>query len=240
MVDIHCHILPCVDDGSGSIDDSIKMLKIAAMGGTKEIVATPHSSFYINKEKIALEDKQKAFSLLNQAIEENNIPIKLYLGEEVFFEESTVENLNCKRNLTINETSYVLTEFDFYEDFSYILQSVDDLLSNGYIPIIAHPERYRCIYTEKDNAFLLKEKGALLQLNSTSVLGYDRKSVFDVAMWMIDVQLADFVSSDAHSPFVRTTDLSSVHEHISTVFSIDTADALLTINPQAILAGEKI
>lgn len=240
MVDIHCHILPCVDDGSGSLDDSIKMLKIAAMGGTKEIVATPHSDFYINKEKITLENKQKAFSLLNQAIKENDIPIKLYMGEEVFIEESTVESLNSKKNLTINSTAYVLTEFDFHEDFSYILQSIDELVSNGYIPIIAHPERYRCIYSEKDNAFILKEKGVLLQLNSTSILGYDKRAAYDTAMWMIDTNLADFVSSDAHSPFVRTTDLSSVHEYISTMFSIDKADALLTINPQAIIKGEKI
>ncbi len=240
MVDIHCHILPCVDDGSGSIDDSIKMLKVAAVGGTKEIVATPHSNFYIDKEKVTLENKQKAFSLINRAIKENDIPIKLYMGEEVFFEPSTVESLNSKRNLTINKTSYVLTEFDFYEDFSYILQSVDELISNGYIPIIAHPERYRCIYSEKDNAFILKEKGALLQLNSTSVLGYDKRSAYDTAMWMIDARLADFVSSDAHSPFVRTTDLSSVHEYISTMFSIDTADTLLTNNPHAVIQGEKI
>lgn len=240
MVDIHCHILPCVDDGSGSIDDSIKMLKIAAMGGTKEIVATPHSSFFINKEKVTLENKQEAFSLLCRAIEENDIPIKLYMGEEVFFEESTVDSLHSKRNLTINKTSYVLTEFDFHEDFSYILQSIDELISNGYIPIIAHPERYRCIYSKKDNAFLLKERGALLQLNSTSILGYDKRSAYDTAMWMIDAQLADVVASDAHSPFVRTTDLSSVHEYISTMFSIDTADILLMKNPQSIIKGEKI
>lgn len=240
MTDIHCHILPFVDDGAYTIEDSLKMLICAMSNGTKSIVATPHSSYNLFGKEITKEDKLNAFIALQNLIKEKNLPIKLYLGEEIFYDETSLAKLKANEFFTMNGTKYVLIEFDFHSDFSLLQKSVSELISSGYYPIVAHPERYRCIYSDFENAYKLKELGAYLEINSTSILGYDRKKVYKASKFIIESGFADFVASDAHSPFSRTPDLSVVHEYLSVNYSMSLADKLIITNTQIMLSGEKI
>lgn len=197
MIDIHTHIIPFVDDGSSSLQESLEMVKKAVSIGVKTMIATPHH-IYKRYEK-SVEEITKNFNLLKEEVEKLNLPINLLLGQEIYYtsKENIIEKLNSHELLTINDSKYVLLEFSFthkpknYDDVIY------NFKVNGYQVIIAHIERYRWI-KEKDVVYF-KNEGALIQVNAASLLGKEGFKIKRLAKKLIKHNLVDFIASDTHS-----------------------------------------
>ena len=165
-IDMHCHILPGVDDGAKDIEEMKEMLKIAYQEGIRCIIATPHYHPRRGKEKPEILIEQ-AILLRDtaHAIDEN---FRIYLGTEIYFGQDVIQKLKEKQIMTMNRRNYVLVEFSTAETFSYIQQSLQQLQFSGYEVILAHVERYGCITDNPELAMQLWEMGIHLQINAGS------------------------------------------------------------------------
>ena len=237
MIDIHCHILPRLDDGAFSLDESVLMAEGAFECGTRGIVCTPHSGPYSAEELVS------AFVELKNTLRSLAIPIELYLGQEIYLTENYAMQIRDIGNgypITINGTDYALVEFIPDAHSRILRDSVDLLVAEGITPIIAHPERYAAITEDLYLADRLKASGALFQLNKGSLRGVFGHYAKQTAAYLLDERMADFVASDAHSPYERTTKMRDAHAYISERYSIDYADYLMQENPAQVIAGSKI
>lgn len=237
MIDLHCHILPGLDDGAFSLDESLMMAEAAYESGTRGIVCTSHSGPYPKDELLT------AFSELQRALRRSSIPIEIYTGQEIYLTEHfpmQIRDIERGYPITINNTAYILVEFDPMAHSRILKDAVDRLTAGGFIPIIAHPERYRAVAEDVFLAQRLKAAGALLQLNKGSLKGAFGPSAMRAALYMLDERMADFIASDAHSPYERTPKLREVHAFVSEQYSIDYADLLLRENPARVVGNIQI
>lgn len=240
MVDIHCHILPCVDDGSGNMSDSIEMAQLAAESGTEGIIATPHcnvSGLFENYRSSMLEKK---VSTLQNELRTRNIPLNIYLGQEVFLSGNFEEHLKRGDFITLNNSRYMLAELDFEIGENSAVSRLSRLLCEGYVPVVAHPERYGFVVENPSVIKKLRSAGSLIQLNGGSLTGEFGRYVQRTAEIIVNNEFADFIASDAHSQYSRTPALDNIHELICENFSYDYADLLLKINPAKLLDNELI
>lgn len=240
MYDLHCHIMFGVDDGADSAEESIRMARIACESGTKGIAATPHCNISeFNRNEWTAEFTRKII-MLNSTLAELDIPVKIYPGQEIFCGEDVTALLKSGNLLTLNGSGYVLVEFDFGEYSDTVYSKLGEIISAGYVPIVAHPERYGFVQEDKDAPLRMKKMGCLLQLNKGSFKGGFGRGAYVSSSAMLEKGLADIVASDAHGPFVRTPFLADAHEFISERFSSEYADILFKSNPKKILKNKMI
>ncbi|MBQ7051063.1 MAG: hypothetical protein IJN87_10580 [Firmicutes bacterium] len=234
MIDLHSHILPGLDDGSSSLEESLQMARLAVESGIKAVVATPHCTYDRTAEV------RSAVRLMRKALEEFEIPLRLYAGMEIFGIEETTALLQKGQLITLNHSRYPLIEFDFEsdgEEETYILQSV---VRAGYRPVVAHPERYRYVQHDPELINQWHEMGCLFQINRGSLLGRFGRGAQNMAMELIGRGFAAAVSSDAHGAGMRTQWMKDVKKLIIEEFSREAAEVLLHRNPGKILKNEEI
>ena len=240
-VDLHTHILPAVDDGAEDVSEAIQMLQIAAANGTTDIVLTPHYlARGMRSTQMSKADLERMFGLFKEVAAQNFPKLNLYMGAEVFGVNNIEEVIADGQLITLNNTEYCLVEFGFHDHLQRALGVLDARARDGYKPIVAHPERYEFIQDQPRDVFRMLDKGALLQVNHTSLEGLSGIEAQDVAMLLIENNLAMCISSDAHSTFQRTPDLSEAYEFISSTFSPEYAEDLFFNNPKAILKGKRV
>lgn len=240
MYDIHCHIMPDVDDGSSSADDSLEMLKNAARGGTLGIICTPHCNvpdLYDNYFSLQFKEK---IAELKALAEKHEIKVEIYPGQEVFLAGPVPRLLDEGKLTTLNGSDYMLCEFEPGEPGERLCAKLEFMQSRGYIPIVAHPERYAFAINDESAARRMKDTGALLQIDKDSILGRFGGRIADTAHRMLEERIADFIGSDAHSPYFRTPDLSEVHEAVSELYSFGYANHLLCDNPKKVIDNKRI
>lgn len=240
MFDIHCHILSCVDDGSGSLNDSIEMAELAARSGTGGIIATPHCNVPGAFENFWSADFDAKVKELNDILLSRNIPITVYPGQEIFAYGGIVERIKNNELITLNNSRYLLVEFDFSVSEREMLKYLQMITAEGYVPIVAHPERYLIFGEIPEIIRNIRSAGALVQLNSSSVTGNFGYYPERAALYFLANQLADFVASDAHSQYSRTPELFRVHEIICENYSYEYADLLLDENPLRVINNKEI
>lgn len=199
IIDIHSHIIPNVDDGSRSLSESVAMLMSYSSQGVTDIICTPHNWAI---DEVGIDYVRRRFELLKRAAKLHRIPINLYLGCEMLIHRRTtldcIEKLNDGTYPTLAGSRYVLTEFRKDAIDASMRLRVLKLVEAGYIPVIAHAERY--INMTIELAEDLKEYGAKLQVNLYSIGGdEDNERVSSMAHQLIKNKLADFVGSDAHN-----------------------------------------
>lgn len=240
MFDIHCHILPGVDDGSGNMSDSIEMAQLAAESGTKGIIATPHCNIPGVFENYWCDAFAEKVRMLRNELSVRNIPVSIYPGQEVFLSSHFEEYLEKGGFITLNNSRYMLSELDFRIDEATAISRLRYLVSQGYVPIIAHPERYGFVIENPSSIKKLRSEGCLVQLNAGSLLGYFGHYIQKTAEAVIRSGLADFIASDAHSQYDRTPSLTAVNELICENISYDYADILFRTNPLKVLDNKTI
>ena len=172
LFDIHCHILPGVDDGSKNMEMSLDMLRMAYEDGTRNIILTPH--YMIGKNKYTYDELDKKFNDLKQAVAEHQDEfegLNLYLGNEILYEEGIATKLRQGEIHTMNGTKYILIEYNIRTPYTEILHSIDEVTQARFWPIIAHVERYQALEGHLDRIEELIDKGCLLQMNISSVEG---------------------------------------------------------------------
>lgn len=240
MVDIHTHILPHMDDGPETMEDSIFMAKIAAESGVDILFATPHCNRKGSFDNYYDLDFEQQYQNFEQRLKEERIPITLLPGMEVYGTEEVPDVLRRGNIITLNHSRYLLLELGFRKDLSLFEFLIDEIKDLGYIPIIAHPERYPYVQKTPDMLNELLNKGCLLQVNKGSILGSFGYRAREIAMILLHHEMVSFVASDAHSPLHRTTDLSIIYDMISRQYSEDYAKLLLNENPGCIVTDREV
>ena len=206
MIDIHTHIIPNVDDGSHSLEESLAMIKHEIDIGVDTIIATPHH-IYKRYEK-SVEEINKRFNELKEAVEKENLPIKLYLGQEICYShrEDQLAMLKSGELLTLNKTNRVLLEFSFTREPEDLLDIIYNYSISGYQIIVAHVERYE--WMTLDKVVALRNEGALIQINSDAIVGKTTWKEKRFVKKLLKKGLVDFVASDTHSFRPSTLDKS--------------------------------
>ena len=239
MIDIHCHVLPEIDDGANSVDVALQILDGAIKDGTEGIVFTPHFSVHTDIKNIK-ERIRPLYRDMRRIIDDINMPIKIYLGTEYLY-ISKEHFLDNKSEIeTMNNTKYMLTEFYFDESDKFILNAIDNIIDNDLIPIIAHPERYDCIKWDIDVAREMKQHGAVLQLNKGSLFGVHGRQTKDVAFELLSRKKYSFIGSDAHNVNMRNAKLYQACQIIGENFGEKYARDLCCNNPYKMLEGQDI
>lgn len=203
MIDIHMHLVPGVDDGAQDAEMALVMMLRAKQQGISQIVATPHSqAFHSSAERVRSTFRKFA------ATAENLCPdMKVYLGCEVYCEAEimagVLESLNSGRYPTMNDTKYVLMEFSMWEEPDRTVPCVEALARAGYLPIIAHMERYRYLRENMDLVDRFRQMGARIQVNAYSLFDEMDDSVRNWARRLVLEGKADFLGTDAHRSYHR-------------------------------------
>ncbi|MBI9008849.1 MAG: capsular biosynthesis protein [Tenericutes bacterium] len=222
MIDIHTHILPCVDDGSPDMQTSIDLIKEEITQGVTDVFVTPHyfkQRGYLSPVKENIE----GFNSLKEEIEKQGLKVNLYLGNEIYYNIHTLRDLESGLTKPLGNSKYVLIEFSLFEEDEDIAEAVHNLTAKGYLPIIAHPERYPYLNDLNSYAYL-KRMGALIQLNASSLTGDYGRKVKKFVLKAIKNNLVDFVASDIHD--FRMSNLLRAYDVVKTSFSKEIADKL--------------
>ena len=206
MTDIHTHIIPNVDDGSPNLETSINMIKHELDIGVDTIICTPHHIYHRYEKTV--EEIKKQFELLKSEVEKLNLPVKLYLGQEICYthREDIIKMLKEGKLLTLNNTNRILLEFSFTREPEDVLDVIYNFSVNGYEVIIAHIERYEWMTLDKVKD--LRKEGALIQINSNSYLGLTTWKEKRFTKKLLKLGLVDYVASDTHSFRPSTLDKS--------------------------------
>ncbi|MBQ2901213.1 MAG: capsular biosynthesis protein [Agathobacter sp.] len=210
MIDIHTHLLFGVDDGPKTMEESIEMLKSAKAQGVEAMILTPHyrhGMFAYPNEKI-----EENFAKLMEPAEK--IGIDLYLGTEHHVNSMILEYIETGRVRTLANTQYVLTEYKTDTEFEYIAKSTRDLLRNGYIPIVAHVERYNCMHEDLGRVDWLRDVGAMIQVNANAILGMEGFKTKGFTKKLLKHRYVDFVASDSHDMVKRANNLGKCREYL--------------------------
>lgn len=240
MLDLHCHILPGVDDGAGCLEESLEMARQAAESGVSGIVVTPHVNIRGMYDNFWSRKMLRRFRDLCEAVRAEKIPLSLYTGMEVYATEEVPRLLRDRRLITLNDSRYLLMEFDFAASGAEMLRLLAGIRDMGITPLVAHPERYAFLQERPDFVRRLRKEGCLLQVNKGSALGGFGAQAKQLSRWMLHERLADVMASDAHSPFRRTTRMRDADEYVCGACGDDYADLLLRVNPGRIIRNEDV
>lgn len=196
VTDIHSHILPGIDDGSPDISTSLDLVKGLIQLGIKNSVATPHiiGDLYRNNA----ETINNALKLLRNALQENQIDFKVNAAAEYMLDDYFLELLANKTPLLTIKDNMVLTEFSYAEKPYNAEKIVFALITDGYQPILAHPERYGYYHNDLKQYNHLSELGFLLQINLLSLIGYYGKPAAKAAAYLVKNDLVSFAGTDMH------------------------------------------
>lgn len=196
MVDIHCHLLPLVDDGPSSVEQMLRLAKQAANEGVTRIIATPHL-FHPQFETTEV-DVVLTVAEVNVLLNQRNIPVVVSPGHEIRLTDDLIEEVRTGVALSLAGSRYLLIEFPSTGIPSYTRQVFAELISDGYIPIIAHPEKNKAIIQNPTLLFDLISNGAISQVTCASLIGKYGKDVQRFAIALLENGLAHLVASDAH------------------------------------------
>ena len=240
MIDIHSHILPGVDDGAMNIEESLEMASMAAESGVDYIVATPHCNIPGVYDNYLGPSMKESLVKLRRAVNECDIPIRVVAGMEIFVTPELPDLFRKKKLLTLNGTRYFLTEFDFSEDMQECDKVLKECKSLGFIPVIAHPERYYFIQEYPEYVFEWLKQGYGIQVNKGSILGRFGRAARRTADILLEQGMISCVASDAHSSYQRTPFMGEIYDYLMEEYGPAYTQVLLENNPKRILAGKEL
>ena len=219
MIDIHCHILPNIDDGAQTLENSLEMAKTAVNEGIATIIATPHhkNNQYMNEKSSILEK----VSDLNAVLKQENIPLNILPGQEVRIYGEVLEDYTKGEILTLNHTKYLFIEFPSSSVPRYAERLLYELQTEGIIPIIVHPERNKELQEKPDLLYKFVKNGAMTQVTDSSVVGYFGKNVKKFSEQLIEHNLTHFIASDAHNIHNRSFKMVEALDMIEEKFGVD-------------------
>lgn len=238
MIDIHCHILPNVDDGSESLEESIEMAKIAESEGITKIVNTSHCHFdfkYKKGNELKLELEK-----FNQALKEENINIEVLLGNELYYTSDLIERFDELDFFSMNNSKYILMEFSPINFPKNIEDVIYEIKIRGYIPIIAHAERYKQVQEDVNIVLDCIKEGALIQVNASSILGKNGEKAEDTSKKLLDNNMVHFVATDAHSSNRRRPLIKDSYNYILRNYGKEVSEKLFIENPTAVIENRDI
>jgi protein-tyrosine phosphatase len=238
LCDLHTHVLPGVDDGASEMEYALQMLRNAAASDVELLAVTPHCIRPYEKGNYLDDSLLDRFLQLQQAAED--IPVRLVLGAEVLADQLLPQLLRQKKIPTINGSRYLLTEFPADASPDFFQDTLQSILALGYIPLIAHPERYLAVCQMPQIVGPWLDMGCHLQLTGGSIMGEYGKTVQRTAVYLLQQDLVACVASDAHGLHHRSNFLMDVYDHLSLRYSKHYAGCLMYENPMGICCDNDI
>jgi protein-tyrosine phosphatase len=239
MIDLHCHILPGVDDGAPDLEESLRMAETASAEGIRIIAATPHHNkmSWMNPAGAI----RKLTDSLNEAIAARGLDVAVIPGQEMFVNGFFFDEWTAERVQPIGDTRYVLIEFPHERLPRNAAEVVHELTVAGQVPIIAHPERNLAILEDPDLLAELVETGALGQVTTHSLVGTFGRHIRRRSEEMVERGLVHIVASDAHRATAEGRDfrLRQAYEAVERKFGSACAEAFKA-NAEAVIANRPI
>ena len=195
VTDMHSHLIPGIDDGAQTIEDSVQLIRELHEMGFKKLITTPHimSDYYKNTP----ENIKAGLEKVRAAIKTAGIPIEIDVAAEYYLDEQFLTKLKSPDVLTFGN-KYLLFEVSYINKPENLNACIFAIQQQGLKPVLAHPERYPFFYDDFDEYKRLHDRGVLLQLNTNSLTGYYSPAARMIAMRMIDENLIDFIGTDCH------------------------------------------
>jgi len=235
MVDIHCHILPGIDDGSKSWEMTAEMCHVAIDDGITHMVATPHcnDSYQYNRERFT--------EMLGQLSDAAEGKLTFSLGCDFHFSYDNIQDaLANPRRYTIGESQYLLIEFSDYGIPPSVSQDLFAFCSRGLVPIITHPERNQPLLKNAEMVLDMVDMGCLVQVTANAVTGAWGNRSRKMVEWLLQHEAVHVIASDAHDPVRRKPVMSEAREVVERLMGTHVAEALVTHNPEAIVEGKSV
>lgn len=243
MIDIHSHIIYGVDDGPKTKVESMELLKEASSQGVTKIIATPHrrKGMFETPNKIIKEN----FIDLKKSVEAYIPNLQIYLGNELFCTEDIFEKIENKQIFTMNNTQYLLVEFNYSISFKDMTRKLREIILLGYSPIIAHIERYKAVEYNEKYVKKLIEMGCYIQVNAESILPKklfkDAHKIFkNRAEYLLKKDLIHIIASDMHNLDNRKPKMKEAYNVILKKYGAEQAKIYFEENPLRVLKGEEI
>ena len=233
LIDMHCHIIPGVDDGAADMEMAVKLLQMEQRSGVSEVIVTPHYRKGMFETSQSVIDRQ--YDALCSMLSKSDLSIRVHQGCEYHTNPEMVEDLRCGKRPTMAESNYVLTEFSSKHGYSVIRNQIYALVSAGYRPIIAHIERYPCMIKEPGPVEELRELGAEIQITSGSVLGKDGWRIKRFCMRLLKEKKVTYIASDAHNLESRAPDLQECAQYLEKKFGSRYVEQIFVRNPRKII-----
>lgn len=237
IVDIHCHILPNVDDGAASVEEALEMARRANASGVTDLVVTPHL-FHPQFDTESI-DVEYEMNKLQRMVDAEDILLRLHSGNEVRINGEVLHELNQGNVRTLGNTRYVLIEFPHQTVPSYTEPLFFELQLAGYVPVIAHPERNQQLIAEPDRLYRFALAGGLSQVTTASVIGQFGRRTQEMALLFLRHRLSQLIASDAHNSTSREFYWEEALAVLHKEFGVQWTERLLS-NSEAILKDEVI
>jgi protein-tyrosine phosphatase len=235
VIDIHCHLLPEVDDGPKSWDVAVEMCRMAAADGITHAVATPHAN-----DRYAY-DRAYLSGLLDQLREKVGPELQLSLGCDLHLSFENLERvLEQPHTYTIGETKYLLIELSNFSVPTRLEDCFFRLGDRGLTPIVTHPERNPILQQTPQRILEWAEQGCLIQVTASALTGFWGERPEIIARWLLDRAAVHILASDAHDTKRRVPNLSAGRDVAERIVGAEYAEALVEGNPGAIVKGTPI
>lgn len=231
LIDIHCHIVPGVDDGAKNQIETLEMLKQMKKQDVVAIIATPH--YRIDMFEPDMDDVKRRFAWTRKKAEEQNI--RMWLGNECYVSDELFDALESGKCRSIRGNKYILIEFSRMHNFNTIREYISRFVMNDYIPIIAHIERVSAFDNDIDKIKEVIELGAKIQVNAESILGLRGREVKSRMLKLMKADLIDYIASDSHGSKERVPNLGDCYRVVKRKMGKEYAHQIFYENPKQII-----
>lgn len=238
MIDFHTHILPNIDDGSRSIEETFNLINEAKKAGFEKIVLTPH--YIENYYETDIAEREVWLNAIAQNLSVKNFEGEIYLGNEIYISENIIKLLENFKASTINNTSYVLFELPLNAEPLNLYDIIYEMQQNKLVPVLAHPERYTFMQKEPELIYDLVQKGVLMQSNYGSIIGQYGKGAEFIVSKMLENNLVHFLGTDVHRQNTIYKEIPRILDKIKNIIGEERLEELTTINPELALANKRI
>lgn len=238
MIDFHSHILPNIDDGSRSIEETFNLIKEAKNVGFDAIVSTSH--YMENYYETNVPEREVWINAIYENLQVKNMDIRLYLGNEIYLSENIIKLLEEGKASTINDTSYVLFEMPLNAEPLNLYDIVYEMMQYKLVPILAHPERYSFVQKDPELIYDLIQKGVLMQANYGSIIGqYGEKAKIIVKKFFKN-NMIHFLGTDVHRQNTIYPRIPEALAQINELIGEEKLKELSTTNPSLALKNKRI
>lgn len=238
VTDIHCHIIPAVDDGAQSMKEAQEMVRLAYVSGTKNIIATPH--YGTGRVKASTKDVVANYQKLKRWVEEVYPEMGFYLGRELSYRQGLDGQLKSGKAFTLANSHYALVEFRPEDEFSRIRDGLQAVQMAGYWPILAHAERCECLVRRAEYIEELVYMGVCIQVNAKSILGENGRNCKNCVKKLLKQELVHFVASDAHDTKKRPPTVQKAITYVAKHYGKRYAAQIAIMNPRRILRDKSM
>jgi protein-tyrosine phosphatase len=236
VIDIHCHVLPHLDDGAKDWETSLSMARTASQDGISQCIATPHWTGKAGEADLILSRAEE----LRARLAEAGIPLRLHVGNEVILVPSLIDALKERQALTLGNSHYVLLETAQLEQGAYTHQALFQLQASGYRVILAHPERVQSWQTGLGEVRDFLRRGCRLQINAASLGGGFGRQAKKTAEQLLRLGWVSLLATDAHGLDTRPQIIRPALKRCAELLGEEAARALVEDNPARILCDEEL